>query len=92
MADNRNSDSRVNSSKGSEPNAQNSELDPNQHPSGARIEQMTQDTAHAKDEPAEGGRDEFNSESLESPSDERDRESGASEGHRTTPETRTDSV
>lgn len=96
MAGKRESDSRVNTSKnsenGTEPNAQNSELDPSLHPSGSRIQKLEEDAnqSHAKDEPSEGGRDEFNDQSLESPSDESAANAGAREGHRTTPETRAD--
>ncbi|MES2964768.1 MAG: hypothetical protein V4760_12830 [Bdellovibrionota bacterium] len=41
-----------------EPNAQNSELDPETHPSGARIERMKEDVDRAKGErdTAEGSR------------------------------------
>ena len=64
-----------------EPNAQNSELDPQAHPSGARVERMEEDVNRAK-----GDR----KENYEPPHDraEGDREQVPEEPHRSTPETR----
>ena len=54
-----------------EPNAQNSELDPQAHPSGARIEKMMKSEHYVSpEEPAEGSRDDVDEDrgdSLEAP-------------------------